>query len=167
MIDLSRARTGVDEERFLTGLAVACEVPWDSSIERGIADELILDWDGVRALVEAGMEVQSHGHGHALFPFISPEQVLNEASESRQMLEARTGQKQVAIAYPAGAGLAPGQASYAAVEEAGYKLGFCLGGKSLRVGQVSDWLNIPRLTSHPELTEERFRGFLAFPNLLC
>jgi peptidoglycan/xylan/chitin deacetylase (PgdA/CDA1 family) len=167
LIHISRTRGGVDEARFLTELAAACEVPWDSSIERGIADELILDWNGVRALVEAGMEVQSHGHSHALFPFITPEQVLHEASKSRQMLEAQTGQSQVAIAYPAGVGLAPGQPSYAAVAKAGYKLGFCLGSKSIRLGQVSDWLSVPRLTSHPELTEDRFRGFLAFPNFLC
>ena len=167
LIHVSRTRAGVDEARFLTELAVACEVPWDSSIERGIAEELILDWDGVRALVEAGMEVQSHGHSHALFPILSPEQVLHEASKSRQVLEARTGQSQVAIAYPAGAGLAPGQPSYDAVAEAGYKLGFCLGSQSCRLGQISDWLGLMRLTSHPELTEARFRGFLAFPNFLC
>jgi peptidoglycan/xylan/chitin deacetylase (PgdA/CDA1 family) len=167
LIHVSRTRAGVDEERFLTELAVACEVPWDSTIERGLADELILDWNGVRALVEAGMEVQSHGHSHALFPFISPAQVLYEASQSRQVLEARTGQSQVAIAYPAGAGLAPGQASHNAVAKAGYKLGFCLGSQSCRLGQISDWLGLMRLTSHPELTEERFRGFLAFPNFLC
>jgi peptidoglycan/xylan/chitin deacetylase (PgdA/CDA1 family) len=167
LIHVSRNRAGVDEARFLTELAAACEVPWDASIERGIADELILDWSGVRALVEAGMEVQSHGHSHALFPFISPEQVLYEASQSRQVLEAQTGQSQVAIAYPAGAGLAPGQPSYDAVASAGYKLGFCLGGPSCRLGQISDWLSLARLTSHPELTEARFRGFLAFPNFLC
>lgn len=167
LIHVSRARAGVDEARFLTELAAACEVLWDSSIERPLADELILDWNGVRALVEAGMEVQSHGHSHALFPFISPEQVLHEASHSRQVLEAQTGQSQVAIAYPAGAGLAPGQPSYAAVAAAGYKLGFCLGSESLRLGQISDWLSVPRLTSHPELSEDRFRGFLAFPNFLC
>jgi len=164
---VSRSRPGVDESRFLTELATACEVPWDASIEREIADELILDWNGVRALVDGGMEVQSHGHSHALFPFISPEQVRYEAARSREVLEAKTGQSPVAIAYPAGAGLAPGQPSYAAVAAAGYKLGFCLGSKSLRLGQVSDWLSLPRLTSHPELTEDRFRGFLAFPNFLC
>ncbi len=163
----SRARADVDEARFVTELVAACEVPWDASIERAIADELILDWNGVRALVDAGMEVQSHGHSHALFPFISPEQVQHEASRSRQVLEAQTGQSQVAIAYPGGVGLAPGQPSYDAVAAAGYKLGFCLGSRSLRLGQVSDWLSVPRLTSHPKLTEDCFRGFLAFPNLLC
>jgi len=164
---VSRSRANVDEARFLAELAEACEVPWDASIERRIADELILDWNGVRALVDGGMEVQSHGQSHALFPFISPEQVLHEATQSRQVLEAQTGQSQVAIAYPAGAGLVPGQPSYDAVAAAGYKLGFCLGSKSLRLGHVSDWLSLPRLTSHPELTEDRFRGFLAFPNFLC
>jgi peptidoglycan/xylan/chitin deacetylase (PgdA/CDA1 family) len=113
------------------------------------------------------MEVQSHGHSHALFPFISPEQVIHEASQSRRVLEVQTGQPQVAIAYPAGAGLEPGQPGYNAVVKAGYKLGFCLGSKSCRLGQISDWLGLMRLTSHPELTESRFRGFLAFPNFLC
>ncbi len=136
-------------------------------MERGIADELILDWNGVRALVEAGMEVQSHGHSHALFPFISPEQVLQEASQSRRILEAETGQQQFAIAYPAGAGPIPGQSSYDAVVSAGYKLGFCVRGRCSRLGQISDWFRLTRLTSNSELTEERFRGFLTFPNFLC
>lgn len=167
LISVGRTRPGVDEKRFLSELATACEVPWDASIERTIAEELILDWDGVRALVDAGMDVQSHGHSHALFPFIPAEQILKEACESRQVLEARTGHPQVAIAYPAGAGLAPGQPGYQAVVSAGYKLGFCLGSKSPRLCQISDWLNIPRLMSHPELTEDRFRGLLAFPNHFC
>lgn len=167
LISASRTRPGVDEDRFLSELATACEVPWDASIERAIADELILDWEGVRELVDAGMDVQSHGHSHALFPFISPEQALKEASHSRDVLEARTGQRQVAIAYPAGASLVPGQPGYQAVVSAGYKLGFRLGSKSLRLRQISDWLNIPRLMSHPELSEDRFRGLLAFPNHFC
>jgi len=74
------ARVGKTQPRmdwtlFLTGLAEACEVHWDENLERGLAHELILDWSGVRALVEAGMDVQSHGESHRLFPTISVEEV--------------------------------------------------------------------------------------------
>jgi peptidoglycan/xylan/chitin deacetylase (PgdA/CDA1 family) len=157
----------MDWTQFLTGLADACEVHWDENLERGLADELILDWSGVRTLVEAGMDVQSHGESHRLFPTISVEEVLREARTSREVLEAQTGLRQYALAYPAGRGFALGDAGYRAVEQAGYKLAFRLNRATCRVGRITDWLNIPRLSSTPGMAEEHFRGYLAFPNYLA
>ena len=164
---LCRTRVHIDLPRFLTELGEACEVQWDAAIERAIADELILDWNGVRALVQAGMDVQSHGESHALFPVIPAEEVLRDALASRQALEAQTGTLQVAIAYPAGAGVGPGHPGHAAVEKAGYKLGFSLDSGTCRLGCISDWLNLPRVCAEPGMTENQFRGFLAFPALLA
>ena len=111
----------MDWTLFLTGLADACEVYWGKNMERGLADELILDWSGVRALVEAGMDVQSHGESHRVFSTISAEEVLREGRTSREVLQAETGLPQHALAYPAGIGFVPGHPGYGAVEQAGYK----------------------------------------------
>jgi peptidoglycan/xylan/chitin deacetylase (PgdA/CDA1 family) len=166
LLRASRTHLSIDWKRFFVDLTQACEVDWDAEIERQIADELILDWDGVRTLVDAGMDVQSHGHSHSLYPFISEEEVLRDASISRQLLEAHTGLPQVAIAYPAGACFASGHPGSAAVAKAGYKLGFGFDLATRRLRSISDWLRIPRIASEPGMTESQFRGFLAFPNIL-
>jgi peptidoglycan/xylan/chitin deacetylase (PgdA/CDA1 family) len=163
---VGKTQLHMDWTRFLTGLADACEVNWDENLEHGLADELILDWNGVRALVEAGMDVQSHGESHRIFPTISTEEVLREARTSREVLEARTGLRQHALAYPAGGAFAPGHPGYRAVEQAGYTLAFRFNMATSRVGRIFDWLNIPRLSATPGMTEERFRGYLAFPDHL-
>jgi peptidoglycan/xylan/chitin deacetylase (PgdA/CDA1 family) len=162
----SRTYRTIDWKRFFAELVKACEVDWDAQTERATADELILDWDGVRALVAAGMDVQSHGHSHALYPFISAEEVLRDASVSRQLLASKTGLPQVAIAYPAGAHLPCGSPGYAALERAGCRLGFTLDLPTCRLHSISDWLRLPRLSAEPTMNEAQFRGFLAFPNVL-
>jgi peptidoglycan/xylan/chitin deacetylase (PgdA/CDA1 family) len=164
---VGKTQPRMDWTLFLNGLAGACEVNWDENMERGLADGLILDWSGVRALVEAGMDVQSHGESHRIFSTISVEEVLREARASREVLEAQTGLRQYALAYPAGRGFALGDAGYRAVEQAGYKLAFRFDKATCRVGRITDWLNIPRLSSTPGMAEERFRGYLAFPNYLA
>jgi peptidoglycan/xylan/chitin deacetylase (PgdA/CDA1 family) len=166
LLRAGRTYLSIDWKRFLAELTKACEVDWDAETERTIADELILDWDGVRTLVDAGMDVQSHGHSHSLYPFISEQEVLRDASISRQLLEAHTGLPQVAIAYPAGACFACGHPGSAAVAKAGYKLGFAFDLATRRLRFISDWLRLPRLTSEPGMSESQFRGFLAFPNYL-
>src|SRR5262249_6892257 len=55
---------GLDVERFLEELAEALGVEWNRQIETRYADELIMTWDQVRALVRAGMDVESHGRRH-------------------------------------------------------------------------------------------------------
>jgi Predicted xylanase/chitin deacetylase len=164
---LCKRRQRMDLTRFLTVVAEACEVHWDENVERGLADELILDWSGVRALVEAGMDVQSHGEGHRVFLTLSAEEVLQEARASREALQAQTGLPQRALAYPCGIGCDPGSPAYRAVEQAGYKLAFRLDTDTCRVGRISDWLNLSRLSSTPGTTEGRFRGCLAFPGYLA
>jgi peptidoglycan/xylan/chitin deacetylase (PgdA/CDA1 family) len=166
LIRASRTHWSIDWKEFFVQLTRACEVDWDAKTERAIADELILDWDAVRILVDAGMDVQSHGHSHSLYPFISQEEILRDAAISRHLLETHTGLPQVAIAYPAGACFVSGHPGGAAVEKAGYKLGFALDLPTCRLRSISDWLRLPRLPSEPTMTESQFRGFLAFPNIL-
>lgn len=166
LVHASRTHRSIDWKRFFAELKKACEVDWSEETERAIADELILDWDGVRTLVDAGMDVQSHGHSHNLYPFISEEEVLRDASISRQLLEAHTGLPQVAIAYPAGACFASGHPGSVAVASAGYKLGFAFDLAPCRLRSISDWFRIPRLASEPTMSESQFRGFLALPGLL-
>ena len=163
---LCKTQQEMDLTVFLTKLAEICEVHWDENLERGLADELILDWSGVRALVDAGMDVQSHGESHRVFPTMSAEEVLSDLRASRNVLLEKTGLPQYALAYPAGVGFAPGHPGYRAVEQAGFKLGFCLDVDTCRVGSISDWLSLPRLSSTPGMTEGRFRGYLAFPDYL-
>jgi peptidoglycan/xylan/chitin deacetylase (PgdA/CDA1 family) len=164
---LCKTQQRIDLTRFLTMLADACEVRWNEKLERGLADELILDWSGVRALAEAGMDVQSHGESHRVFSTISTEELLSDLRASRTALQAQTGLPQRALSYPCGVGCTPGDPVCRTVGQAGYKLGFGFDMDTCRLGRLTDWLNIPHLSSTAGMTEGRFRGYLAFPNYLA
>jgi len=166
LIHRTRTWVGLDWTRFAKELAETCESPWDRDKEAKAADELILDWAGVRALVEEGMDVQSHGHSHALFPYISADDIHQELSTSRQLLERHLGRPPSAVAYPAGAYPIPGTPRYHAVERAGYRFGFRLDQRTRMLGGITDWLSLPRLCSDPGLGDDQFRSMLAFPNIL-
>jgi peptidoglycan/xylan/chitin deacetylase (PgdA/CDA1 family) len=59
-----------------------------------------LDWDGVRALDRAGMEVGSHTVSHARLADLPDSDVLRELVESRRELERQLGHPVDLLAYP-------------------------------------------------------------------
>ena len=59
-----------------------------------------LDWDGVRALDRAGMEVGSHTVSHARLADLPDEQVRDELVQSKAELEKQLGHPVDLLAYP-------------------------------------------------------------------
>jgi peptidoglycan/xylan/chitin deacetylase (PgdA/CDA1 family) len=62
-----------------------------------------MDWDGLRALADRGVEVGSHSCSHARLTDLSDGELRRELSDSRQRLEDELGRPCSYVAYPFGA----------------------------------------------------------------
>jgi peptidoglycan/xylan/chitin deacetylase (PgdA/CDA1 family) len=113
----------LDIERFLSGLRLAFDVDWSPEIEAELADGLIMTWDQVRALVRAGMDVESHGRHHRVLQTLDAAELADELSGSRQELEAKLGRPVRAVAYPVGRRIRNERPIRDALAAAGYRIG--------------------------------------------
>ncbi len=167
LLQLVKRTFGLDVERLLDELAAAAEVRWDRETERAIADQLILTWDGVRALRAAGMDVQSHTCKHRVLSTLTAEVVRDELVESRRTLERELDAPVRAVSYPCGLSIGHRPDLLAAVRSAGYELGFASEGKITSVAEGrADPLNLRRLFTDYDMPMSWFRGMLAFPRLV-
>ncbi len=155
--------SGLDLERFLAQVAVAAGVEWDAGVERRLADELIMTWDQVRALRDAGMDVESHSRSHRVLETLSPVELAGELAGSRADLERELGREVRAIAYPVGRPIAHLPRVRAAVEAAGYQLGFTnVSGVNL-VGRRMDRLDLRRIAVDRRMSDAMLVGQMALP----
>jgi len=101
----------------------------------------VLDWDELRALVSAGLEVGAHTRTHPLLDRIPEAELDAEIGGSRLDLERELGHAPVAIAYPNGNHSAEVRAATAA---AGFTVAFTTrrGTNDLR---AVDWLALRRV----------------------
>lgn len=123
LTDLVKDSPGLDLERFLDELGAAFGVPWSRELEAQCADDLIMTWDQVRALVRAGMDVESHGRHHRVLQTLEGAALDDELRGSRLDLEARLGRPCRAIAYPVGRQVARDARVREALTAAGYRIG--------------------------------------------
>ncbi|QDV06946.1 Polysaccharide deacetylase [Planctomycetes bacterium Poly30] len=153
----------LDREGFLDAVCEALGVPWDRALEAAIADELLLDWEGVEALAAAGMDVQSHTVTHRLLPTLGAEELAHELAGSRSQLEQRLGREVRALAYPSGYAIRGQPEIVAAVEETGYELGFTYGGGASPIHGF-DPLNVKRMTIDPASSASMLALQVAWPS---
>ena len=60
------------------------------------------NWDDIRALADAGMNVQSHGRTHRFLADLSADDCRQEFTDSKRVLEQATGKTVTAISFPGG-----------------------------------------------------------------
>jgi peptidoglycan/xylan/chitin deacetylase (PgdA/CDA1 family) len=88
-----------------------------------------MSWDDARGLIQRGFELGSHTVTHPILSRVSSEQLRCELIESRKRVEAETGSRCIAIAYPNGSPRDYSPAVLQAAEEAGYEFGFIISGR--------------------------------------
>ncbi|MBI2392722.1 MAG: polysaccharide deacetylase family protein [Deltaproteobacteria bacterium] len=158
-------RPGLDLERFLEALADACRVSWSSARERSFADELVMTWSDARALVAAGMDVQSHTRTHRVLQTVPDAELASELEGSRLDLERALGVPIRALAYPTGRPIRDRPAIEAAVRAAGYRLAFVNdGGVTLRWPRANP-LGLRRIPMRQGLSSARLQALVALPFL--
>lgn len=162
LLEVPKWAVALDMDRFLSELAQAAEVPWNEALERGLAERLVMTWDHVRALRNAGMGIGSHTRRHRVLATIPDEELSDELYGSRSDLEAALGEPVRTIAYPVGVPVGRVPHLRAAVEAAGYELGFTYrtGVQSLR---KIDPLDLHRQAVNGGWSDARFRAVSTFP----
>jgi peptidoglycan/xylan/chitin deacetylase (PgdA/CDA1 family) len=155
-------RRGLDLDRFLEGLERAADVVLTSEQESRLADATVMNWDQIRILRRAGMDVQSHTHTHRVLQTLDVAGVQRELRLSRAALEEVLEEPVVAVSYPVGKSIRAEPHIRRAVRDAGYKLGFTNGTGVNLVGSL-DPLDVKRVSMDMEIDDPFFRTMLALP----
>jgi peptidoglycan/xylan/chitin deacetylase (PgdA/CDA1 family) len=113
----------LDVDRFIDELGKVLGVEWSPQIEADHANRLIMTWDQIRALMRAGMDVESHGRRHRVLQTLDDGALEDELVGSRRDLEAQLGRPVRAIAYPVGRRIHGELRLREALATAGYQLG--------------------------------------------
>ncbi len=170
LVTLIKNTPALDIERFLEELSVAFGVEWSTAIEAGVADELIMSWDQVRALARAGMDVESHGRQHRVLQTLDDAELDHELRGSRVELEHQLGRPVRAIAYPVGRSVARWARIRVAIKAAGYRIGLsnASGGNrlwpiALRGMMPMDPLDVHRLSTDRRMSDAMFLTQVAVP----
>jgi peptidoglycan/xylan/chitin deacetylase (PgdA/CDA1 family) len=164
LLVMLKREVGVDMERFLAELYAAAEVRMDRDEERRLADNLLMSWDQIRALTDAGFDVQSHSHSHRVLHTLPPEAAASDLRRSREELESALDQPVTAVAYPTGRPLGDAPALRQAVIDAGFRYGFTVE-RLVPLANLRDWLSIPRMMMDRAIGAASYRTGLAFPAL--
>lgn len=169
LVKIVKHTRGLDVERFLGDLSRAAEVAWSDEVEHGLADELLMTWDQIRAMADAGMDIESHTRRHRVLQTLGTDELAAELAGSRADLERVLGRAPRTVAYPVGRSIVREAAIRDAVEAAGYRAGFtnASGANWLGLGGRNhlDRFDISRLAVDRDLTDTLFEGQLAFPQL--
>jgi len=165
LTNLVKHTRGLDVERFLDELTAAAGVTWTEQFERALANETIMTWDQVRGLRDAGMDVQSHTHGHRVLQTLHGDQLAHELAGSREILERELDQPVRAVAYPVGRDIAHIPEIRNAIRDAGYAIGFSNAtGVNYRMNRI-DPFSVRRLAVDRHASHEMFCGSLVVPPL--
>ena len=173
LLDAIKDGKHLDLERFLGEVAVALGVPWSREHEAAYADDLIMTWDQIRNLAQAGMDIESHSRTHRVLQTMDDADLRAELSGSRQDLEAQLGRPIRAIAYPVGRRLGHGSERIRAeISAAGYRIGLTnksgvnrIWPKSLgNFGKV-DPLDVHRLSVDRDMSDAMYLTQIAVPQL--
>lgn len=149
----------LDFDRFFAELEQAAGLVVD---EAALADGLFMNWEQVRDLQQAGMDIGAHTHSHRVLQTLDLDEAREEICRSRRLLGERLGIVPRSIAYPVGFPVESGLR--ALIAEAGFEVGFAFVPGYVVPGKT-DRMNLPRYAVERE-TPARFKTALAAPSLL-
>jgi peptidoglycan/xylan/chitin deacetylase (PgdA/CDA1 family) len=162
LIRVVKDEKGLELERFLDAVSEGCGTPVGRLEEARLADGLLMTWDELRALRDAGMGVQSHTRSHRTLHTVPLAQLRAELGGSREVLEGQLGERVRAIAYPVGERVGKAPEIRAAIHAAGYELGFSSGTGVNDVWSF-DPLDARRLSLDVNQSPAQFLATLAIP----
>jgi peptidoglycan/xylan/chitin deacetylase (PgdA/CDA1 family) len=141
---------------YIEQIRSGCSLPKDAHQSEAYR---FLSWDDVRELSRQGFEIGSHTASHAILSRVSSEQLENELTTSKAIIEKEIGKKCRAIAYPNGLLRDAGRTVWDAAAAAGYDLGFTLrrGLASPGVRTAINRINVSG-NEAPEMFEARAGG---------
>jgi peptidoglycan/xylan/chitin deacetylase (PgdA/CDA1 family) len=161
LLRIVKDHVGLDVDRFVDELASVLDVRWTTAIEKSFASSLIMTWDQVRALSDAGMDVESHTRTHRILHTLTPDELESELSGSRDDIEEAIDRPVCALAYPVGRSITTNARLCAAVAAAGYDIGFSSATGTNLLAEGIHPYDVHRLAV--EGSDAYFRASMAFP----
>jgi peptidoglycan/xylan/chitin deacetylase (PgdA/CDA1 family) len=167
LIDTVKNTSGLELPRFLDELSREAHVEWDPELERRLADDLIMTWDDVRALADAGMDVESHSRTHRVLQTLNPAELEADLVGSRLDLEEQLGRPVRAIAFPVGRSIAGMRTRTIrrALLRAGYRIGFSNASGTSLIWAATDRFDLKRWAVDRAMSDSMFLGQAALPAL--
>ncbi|GAB4527963.1 MAG: polysaccharide deacetylase family protein [Haliangiales bacterium] len=165
LLSFVKSEVGLDLDRFLDELVQATDVAWSDEIESKVADELIMTWDDIRGMRDAGMDIQSHTRRHRVLQTLNREQLADELCGSRDDIERELGIPPRTVAYPVGYSIRDLPELRQAVEDAGYDVGFTNATGVNYLWRSIDPFDVRRIAMDSAMSLAHFRGQLALPFL--
>jgi peptidoglycan/xylan/chitin deacetylase (PgdA/CDA1 family) len=123
-----------------------------------------LNWEQVREMRSAGMDIGSHTHSHTPLARLTPDQQRTELGNSRTVLESELREPIRAVAYPVGDHTAYTAETCRIAREVGYELGFNFQRRTNRF-PVHDALDIGRLAVDYDTCTARLMSRVCFPKV--
>jgi peptidoglycan/xylan/chitin deacetylase (PgdA/CDA1 family) len=117
------ARHGYPAVVFVSAGLVGSGVPMPHD-ERLAAGNPLLDWEGLDAIEQLGVRVESHGVDHVPLSILSEDEARRQIVESRTILEERLGRPVAAYAFVKGSRSHQRPVHGAMVAAAGYEVAF-------------------------------------------
>ncbi len=131
-----------------------------------------MSWSHVRALADAGMDVESHGRTHRVLQTLDSAALRDELVGSRTDLEAQLRRPVRAIAYPVGRSIAQHARLRDAVAAAGYRVGMSNASGATRLWPASlrrvlpvDPFDVRRLSTDRSMSDAMFFLQVVLPSL--
>jgi peptidoglycan/xylan/chitin deacetylase (PgdA/CDA1 family) len=165
IVKVIKDERGLDVERFLRDVTDAAGVAWSRDIEKKLADELIMTWDDVRTMRDAGMDIESHSRHHRVLQTLDGADLRDELDGARTDLARELGRPPRVIAYPVGRSIMPYPKVRDAVAAAGYRCGLTNASGIVPLWKKVDRLDVGRLAVDRDLPDAMFLGQLAIPQL--
>ncbi|WP_053333350.1 polysaccharide deacetylase family protein [Haliangium ochraceum] len=167
LIAIVKSERGLNLGRFMEAIIEGTGITWSDEVEAGLADKLIMSWDDIRRMHEAGMDIQSHTRSHRVLQTLPMKDLVEELVGARHDIEQELHHRVRTVAYPVGYSISHLPDVRRAVQAAGYEIGFtnASGVNYLWRNSTIDPFDIRRLAIDRDLSMPMFRAQLALPPL--
>tara|TARA_R110002095_G_scaffold147182_1_gene127243 strand:+ start:25898 stop:26896 length:999 start_codon:yes stop_codon:yes gene_type:complete len=131
-----------------------------------IADQAWMNWDMVREMNEAGMDIGGHTVNHPILANHPEEQQRFEIEHCKQRIEAEINNSISAFSYPVGGKDCFDQRTRDCLKQSGYRWGFSYYGGYSQLDTHDNW-DIPRIAVESEEPATLFRAAVSLPQVFC
>ena len=138
------------------------ECEWAMPRKPGHADCRPMNWDQLREMHVAGMEIGSHGIWHNMLAKLPAQSMRTEVAESKRAIDRELGTDTQAISYPVGGQDAYDNAVIEAVRGSGYRVGCSYVAGTSKVPRQPEF-ELRRLPIERHMDQAWFASLLGIP----
>lgn len=132
----------------------------------GFADSRPMNWEQLREMASNGMEIGSHTKSHPVLSQLTPDELVEEVTQSKALIEAETGKTVNSLSYPVGGAAAYNDEVAAVVRDSGY-LAACSYVSGANRVRGADHFALQRLHVERYVSQAMFKALLHTPRIFA